>query len=76
LKKRSKIAMLSKNVEETKTFALVVENKEKHSRLLENKNEEKSKSYAEVLKIRNHGQLESKKTNEDTSSRRPSMFKP
>jgi hypothetical protein len=29
---------------------------EKHSRLPEKKNEEKSKSYAEVLKGRNHGQ--------------------
>jgi hypothetical protein len=29
--------------------------------LLEKKNEEKSKSYAEVLKGRNHGQQESKK---------------
>jgi hypothetical protein len=49
---------------------------EKHSRLLENKNEENRKSYAEVLKGRNHGQPESKKTIEETSSRRPSMFKP
>jgi hypothetical protein len=44
--------------------------------LLENKNEENRKSYVEVLKGRNHGQLESKKTIEDTSSRRPSIFKP
>jgi hypothetical protein len=43
--------------------------------LLEKKNEEKSKSYAEVLKGRNHGQPESKKTNKDTSLGRPSMFK-
>jgi hypothetical protein len=53
-----------------------VENEEIHSRLLENKNEEKRKSYAEVLKGRNHGQLESKKTNKGTYSRIPSMFKP
>jgi hypothetical protein len=44
--------------------------------LLEKKNEENSKSYLEVLKGRNHGQLESKKTNKDISSRRPSMFNP
>jgi hypothetical protein len=44
--------------------------------LLEKKNEENRKSYAEVLKGRNHGQPESKKTIEDTSSRIPSMFKP
>jgi hypothetical protein len=44
--------------------------------LLEKKNEENRKSYAEVIKGRNHGQLESKKTIEDTSSRRPFMFKP
>jgi hypothetical protein len=44
--------------------------------LLEKKNEENIKSYAEVLKRRNHGQPESKKTIEDTSSRIPSMFKP
>jgi hypothetical protein len=54
-----------------------VENvEEKHSRLPEKKNEEKSKSYAEVLKGRNHGQPESKKNDRDTSSRRPSTFKP
>jgi hypothetical protein len=44
--------------------------------LLGNKNEENRKSYAEVLRGRNHGQPESKKTIKDTSSRRPSMFKP
>jgi hypothetical protein len=44
--------------------------------LLEKKNEENRKSYEEVLKGRNHGQLESKKTIKDTYSRRPSMFKP
>jgi hypothetical protein len=43
--------------------------------LLEKKNEENKKSYAEVLKGRNHGQLKSKKNIEDTVSRRPSMFK-
>jgi hypothetical protein len=73
---RSKIVKLNKNVEETETSTLVIENEEKHSRLLEKKNEENRKSYAEVLKGRNHGQPESKKTIEDTSSRRPSMFKP
>ena len=73
---RSKIAKLNKNVEETETSTSVIENEEKHSRLLENKNKENKKIYVEVLKGRNHGQLESKKTNKDTSSRRPSMFKP
>jgi hypothetical protein len=73
---RSKIAKLNKNVEETKTSTLVIENEEKNSRLLEKKNEENRKSYTEVLKGGNHGQPESKKTIEDTSSRRPSMFKP
>jgi hypothetical protein len=54
---RVKIIKLSKNVEETETSTSSVENfEEKYSRLLEKKNEEKSKSYAEVLKGRNHGQ--------------------
>jgi hypothetical protein len=43
--------------------------------LLEKKIEENIKSYVEVLKGKNHGQQESKKTIEDTCSRRPSMFK-
>jgi myosin heavy subunit len=73
---RVKIDKLNKKVEETKTSTSVVENEEKHSTLLEKKNEENRKSYAEVLKGRNHGQPESKKTIEDTSSRIPSMFKP
>jgi hypothetical protein len=59
---RVKIVKLNKNVEERETSTSSVENvEEKHSRLLEKKNEEKSKSYAEVLKGRNHGQQESKK---------------
>jgi chromosome segregation ATPase len=73
---RVKVIKLNKNVEKTETSTLVIENEEKHSRLLEKKNEENRKSYAEVLKGRNHGQLESKKNIEDTSSRRPFMFKP
>jgi hypothetical protein len=73
---RSKIVKINMNVKETERSTLVIENEEKHSRLLEKKNEENRKSYAEVLKGRNHGQPESKKTIEDTSSRRPSMFKP
>ena len=73
---RSKIVKLNKKVEETKTSASVVENEEKHSRLLKKKSEENRKSYAEVLKGNNHGKPESKKTIEDTSSRRPFMFKP
>ena len=39
--------------------------------LLERKNKENRKSYAEVLKGMNHGQPKSKKTNKDTYSRRP-----
>jgi hypothetical protein len=73
---RSKIVKLKKNVEETETSTSVIENEEKHSRLLEKKNEENRKSYVEVLKGRNHGQPKSEKTIEDTSSRRQSMFKP
>jgi septal ring factor EnvC (AmiA/AmiB activator) len=72
---RSKIVKLNKNIEETKTSTSVIDNEEKHSRLLEKKNEENRKSYAEALKGRNHGQPESKKTIEDTYSRIPSMFK-
>jgi septal ring factor EnvC (AmiA/AmiB activator) len=66
---RVKIVKLNKNIEETETSTSVVENEEKHSTLLEKKNEENRKSYAEVLKGRNHGQPKSKKTIEDTSSR-------
>jgi septal ring factor EnvC (AmiA/AmiB activator) len=53
---RVKIVKLNKNVEETETSTSVVENEQKHSPLLEKKNEEKRKSYAEVLKGRNDGQ--------------------
>jgi hypothetical protein len=73
---RSKIVNLKKNIEETKTSTSITENEEKHSRLIEKKNEKNRKSYAEVLKRGNHGQPKSKKTIEDTSSRRPSVFKP
>jgi uncharacterized protein YhaN len=52
---RSKIDNLNKNVEEIETSTSIVENEEKHSKLLEKNNEEKSKSYVEVLKGRNHG---------------------
>jgi hypothetical protein len=73
---RVKIVKLNKKVEETKTSTSIVENEEKHSTLLEKKNEENRKSYAEVLKGMNHGQPESKKTIEDTSSIITPMFKP
>jgi chromosome segregation ATPase len=73
---RSKIVKLNKNVEGIETSTSVIENEEKHSRFLEKKNEENRKSYAEVLKGKNHGQSKSKKNIEDTSSRRLSMFKP
>jgi hypothetical protein len=56
---RSKIANINKNVEETETSTSIVDNEEKHSRLPEKKNEEKSKSYEKVLKGRNHGQHKS-----------------
>jgi septal ring factor EnvC (AmiA/AmiB activator) len=73
---RSKTIKINKNVEETETSTSFIENEEKHSRLIEKKNEENRQSYAEVLKGMNHGQPDSKKTIEDTSSIRPSMFKP
>jgi hypothetical protein len=73
---RSKIVNFKTNVEETETSTSVTDNEEKHSRLIEKRNEENKKSYAEVLKGRNHGQPESKKTIEDTFSRRPFVFKP
>ena len=41
---RSKTAKLNMNVEETETYTLVIQNEEKHSRLLEKKNEENRKS--------------------------------
>jgi hypothetical protein len=63
---RVKIVKLNKNVEETETSTLVVENEEKHSTLLEKKNEENINSYAKVLKGMDHGQPKSKKTNKDT----------
>jgi hypothetical protein len=47
---RVKVVKLNKNVEEKETSTSTVENEEKHSRLPERKNEEKRKSYAEVIK--------------------------
>jgi hypothetical protein len=47
---RSKIVKINKNIEETETSTSIIENEEKHSSLLENKNEENGKSYEEVLK--------------------------
>jgi hypothetical protein len=44
--------------------------------MLEKKNGENINIYVEVLKEKNHGKPKSKKTIEDTSSRRPSMFNP
>jgi hypothetical protein len=73
---RSRIVKLNKNIQETEISTSVIENEEKNSRFLENKNEENRKSYVEVLKGRNHGQLESKKNTEDTSSRIPSVITP
>jgi hypothetical protein len=73
---RSRIVKFNKNVEEIETSTSIIENEENHSWLLEKKNEENRKSYVEVLKGRNHGQPESKKTIEDTSSIQLSMFNP
>ena len=75
---RVKINKLGKNVEEreTSTSSSIENVEEKNSKFPEKKNEEKRKSYAEVLKGRNHGQLESKKNDRDAYSRRPSTFKP
>jgi hypothetical protein len=72
---RFKFFNLNKNIEEIETSTSTVENEEKHSRVPEKKNEENSKSYAEVLKGRNNGQQESKKNNRDTYSTRPTTFK-
>jgi hypothetical protein len=47
---KSKIVNLNKNIEEIETSTSAVYNEEKHSRLLENKNEEKSKSYEKIIK--------------------------
>ena len=46
---RSKIVKLNKNVEEKKISTSVIENEEKHSRLLEKKNEKNRKSYANLF---------------------------
>jgi ABC-type molybdate transport system ATPase subunit len=43
---RNKIVKFKKNIEETETSTSIIENEEKHSRLLEKKNEENRKSYA------------------------------
>jgi hypothetical protein len=72
---RGKIDKVNKKFEEIEASTSVVENEEKHSTLLKKKNEENRKSYVEVLKGRNHGQPESKKTIEDISSRILFMFK-
>jgi hypothetical protein len=75
---RVKIVKLNKNFEDRETSTSSVKKfEEKHSRLSERKNEEKRKSYAEVIKRRNHGNQESKNNeyNRDTSSKRPSTFK-
>ena len=54
---RVKIVKVSKNVEERETSTSSKKKiGEKHSRLPERKNEEKGKSYVEVLKEWNHGQ--------------------
>jgi hypothetical protein len=75
---RVKIIKLSNNVEVRETSTSSVNKvEEKHSRYIERKNQDKGKSYTEVLKERNHGQQESKKNeyNRDTPSRRHSKFK-
>ena len=75
---RVKFSKLSKNGEKRETStSSIKKDEEKHSRFPKRNNEEKGKSYVEVLKGRNHCQQESKKNeyNRDTSSRRPSTFK-
>jgi hypothetical protein len=75
---RVKIIKLNKNIEERETSTSSINIfEENQSRFPERKNEEKRKSYAEVLKGRNHGQEESNKSeyNRDTYSTRPSTFK-
>jgi hypothetical protein len=75
---RVKIIKIRTNVEERVTYTSSVNKfEEKHSRLLERKNEEKRKIYVEVLKRRNHNQQESNNNeyNRDTSSKIPSTFK-
>jgi hypothetical protein len=71
---REKVDKINTNVEKEETSTSSFE--ENPSSFLEINNEETPKTYAEVLKGMNHGQLESKKINKDTSSRRPSTFKP
>jgi hypothetical protein len=75
---RVKIVHINKNVEEReRSISSVNKVEEKHSRFPERKNEENCKSYAEVLKGRNHGHQESKKNeyNRNTYSTRHSTFK-
>jgi len=56
---RFKVIKLNTNIEERKTSTSSIEYVEVNpSRSLEKKNEENSKSYAEVIKGRNHGQQE------------------
>jgi hypothetical protein len=56
---RVKIIKLRKNIEERETSTSSVKKlEENHYRLLERKNEERIKSYVEILKGRNHGQQE------------------
>jgi hypothetical protein len=71
---RENVVNLNTNVEKEETYTSSVE--ENPSMLSERSDEEKPKTYVEVIKGRNHGQLETKKINKDTSSRRPSKFKP
>jgi hypothetical protein len=75
---RFKIIKINKNVEYIETSTSSVKKVEENdSRLPERKNEEKRKSYAKLLKGRNHGHHESKKNedNRDTYSRIPSTLK-
>jgi hypothetical protein len=74
---RVKIVKLNNNVGEREKYTSLVEKVEDDCRFPERKNEEKRKSYEEVIKGRNHGQQESKKNeyNRNASSTRPSTFK-
>ena len=58
---RVKVVKIKKNIEEKGSSTPPVKKfEEKCYRLLERKNEEKVKNYANILKGRNHGQQESK----------------
>jgi hypothetical protein len=73
--KKMKIPIPTRNSRERgNSTQPVMKVEEKSSRLLEKKNEEKDKNYADILKGRNHGQQESKRNEckRNVFQRRPS----